>query len=265
MEAAWASLEPPSSGARATREAELYDSGRIWEESNRWVQRVIHVYEGPNTALGESRFEGLLAERAPGARVLEVGCAQGTLSAQLHALGARAVYGFDVSQREVEQARARYGDLPGVRFAAQSAEAPIAGEFDLIVGRAVLHHLDFRSVLSRLYEQNLARGGRMVFMEPMGHPLTLAFHRLVRSAHTPDEWPITPRDMDWLRERFGARVVPINLLSFPAGVFSSLFLSAPDNRLTRMADRLDRRLESRRRLAPRGRQGILVIDRTAGD
>jgi hypothetical protein len=83
----------------------------------------------------------------------------------------------------------------------------------------------------------------------------------VRSAHTPDEWPITPADAAWLRRRFDARIIPINLLSFPAGVVSSLVLSSPENRLMRMADALDRRLERNGRLSARGRQGIIVIDR----
>jgi hypothetical protein len=43
--------------------------------------------------------------------------------------------------------------------------------------------------------------------------------------------------------------VPINYLSFPAGILSSFVFSAPDNPLMRAADRVDRALE--RRLPPR--------------
>jgi 2-polyprenyl-3-methyl-5-hydroxy-6-metoxy-1,4-benzoquinol methylase len=246
---------------RHLREAELYDEGRVWETSNRWNQRVAHVFLGSNTSLGEQRFHSLLSERARGRRVMDVGCGPGALSSELHAMGASSVYGFDVSRKEIERARADHGDLPGVTFAVHGAEEPIPGQFDLIAGRSVLHHFDFRTALPLIFERNLAPGGRMIFMEPMSHPLTLAFHRLVRSAHTRDEWPLTPSDIAWLQERFGARVVPINLLSFPAGVVSSLLLSSPDNLLMRCADRADRRLERRRHLAARGRQGIIIIDR----
>jgi SAM-dependent methyltransferase len=251
----------PTSQARMSREVEAYEEGGMWETANRWVGRVRHVVTGPNTTLGEQRFRRLLAERVDGARVMDVGCGTGLLTSELHAMNAGLVYGFDISQRQIEKAHAEYGELEGVTFAVHGADLPIAGQFDVIVGRSILHHLDFRSVLSVLFERNLLPGGRMVFMEPMSHPLTLAFHQLVPSAHTPDEWPLTPEDVAWLQQRFAAQVQPINLLSFPAGVFSSFLFSTPDNRLMRLADRIDRSLERRPGLAARGRQGIVVIDR----
>lgn len=234
------------------------------EKYYRWVARVPHVMSGPNSEFGDRRFLWLLGERVAGGRVMDVGCGTGDLSAQLHAMGAGAVYSFDTSRRRIEEARAKHGGLEGVTFRVHGAEVPIAGRFDIIVGNSILHHLDFRSTLATLFEDNLLPGGRMVFMEPMSHPLTLAFHRLVRSAHTPDEWPLTPADVAWLQRRFAAHVVPINLLSFPAAVFSSLALSSEDNGLMRFADRVDRSLERRRRLLARGRQGIIVIDRPTG-
>jgi SAM-dependent methyltransferase len=219
------------------------------------------VLSGPNTQLGEQRFRALLGERIPGASVMDVGCGSGVLSRELSLMGARSVYGFDLSRRQIDAAYAHTSDLEGVTFGVHGADEPVAERFDVIAGRSILHHLDFRELLPRLFERNLLPGGRMVFMEPMGHPLTLAFHHLVRSAHTPDEWPITPADAAWLRSGFDARIIPINLLSFPAGVVSSLVLSSPENRLMRMADTLDRRLERNGWLAARGRQGIIVIDR----
>ena len=249
------------SEVRASREAAAYDEGQVSETCQRWIMRVPHVIGCHNTVLGEQRFQRLLGERASGARAMEVGCGTGVTASKLSSLGASSVYAFDVSHRQIEQARAEFGDLAGVTFAVQDADAPMAGQFDLIVGRSILHHVDFRSILPRLFEENLAPGGRMLFMEPMSHPLTLAFHRFVRGAHTPDEWPITPADVAWLRERFAARVMPINLLSFPAGAFSSFVFSSADNPLTRLADSIDGRLERRRRLMARGRQGIVVVDR----
>ncbi len=247
--------------SRVAREAATFDEVPAVEKNLRWKARVPHVMHGPNSRLGAERFRSLLGERIAGGRAMDVGCGDGELSAEMHALGASAVYGFDVSRRQIEDARARYSGLEGVAFHLHDAETPIDGRFHVIAGRAVLHHLDFRRVLVTLYERNLLPGGRMVFIEPMSHPLTLAFHHLVRSAHSPDEWPITPADVAWLRSRFGAHVVPINLLSFPAGVISSLLLPSDENRLMRLADRVDRSLERRHRLFARGRDGLIVIDR----
>lgn len=233
------------------------------EKNLRWKARVPHVMVGPNSRHAESRVRSLLRRRVAGGRVLEIGCGRGELTAALHAMGASTIYGFDVSSRQIDEARARCDGLEGVTFGVHGAEAPIAERFDVIVGQAILHHIDFRTTLVRLFEENLLPGGRMLFIEPMSHPLTLAFYQLVRSAHTPDEWPITPADIVWLKGRFAAQVIPINLLSFPLGVVSSLVLRSEDNGLMRFADRVDRRLERRSRLLGRGREGIIVIDRPA--
>jgi SAM-dependent methyltransferase len=194
---------------------------------------------------------------------MDVGCGTGALAAELHDLGARSVYAFDVSLREVEQARAHYGSLEGVAFHVHGVDDPIQGSFDLIVGRSILHHVNFRSAVRNLFSRNLAPGGRMLFMEPMSHPLGLLFHLLVRSAHTADERPLTPEDVRWMRMEFDAHIRPVNFVSFPAGAISSLILPSADNALMRAADSIDQALERRPRLAAWGRQGIIVIDREA--
>jgi SAM-dependent methyltransferase len=149
-----------------------------------------------------------------------------------------------------------------MEFRLVDAHEPIEGVFDLVFGRSVLHHIDFRAFLARTYEENLAPGGRMAFMEPLAHPMTLAFHRFVPSAHTPDERPLRPADLRWMHERFPrTRVVAINLLSFPAGALSSLVSKDPANAFMRAADRADRALERRERLVPFYRQGFLVVDK----
>lgn len=244
-----------------SREARAFDEGRVAENNYRWVARVPHVKSGPNSKYGDQRFLSLIGERTASARAMDIGCGTGELSAELHRMGANSVYGFDVSHRQVDEARARCENMEGVTFCVHGAEAPIEGRFDVIVGNSILHHVDFRTILETLFENNLLPGGRMVFLEPMSNPVTLAFHHLVTSAHTPDEWPLTPVDIAWLRHRFDAKIVPINLFSYPAGIFSSFVLPTDDNRLMRLADRVDRSLERRRRLLARGRHGIIVIDR----
>ncbi len=248
---------------RSAREAGIYDEGRVWAASHAWHLRAHHVLVCSNTLRAENLFETLMKTPAVGGNVLDVGCGAGALSEQLRRIGARSVLGIDVSSEEINEARSRCAGLPGLRFEVHSAEAPIDGTFDLIVGRSVLHHIDFRRTLPMWFDQNLAPGGRMLFMEPMSHPLVLLFHLLVRSAHTPDEWPLTPADTRWLRETFAARVRPVNLLSFPAAAISSILFSSAENRLVRIADTIDQAVELRPRLAAHGRQGIILIDRPA--
>lgn len=256
---------PTASGDRAERDAAAYDERQVWERSNEWHARVVHVLQGPNTQAAEQTFERLLRERAAGGRVLDIGCGDGGLTRRVVDEDG-AVYALGVDVAESALRKARELALPGrVEFLKHDASRPIKARFDLIVGRSVLHHLDFRAFLATAYERNLAPGGRLLFMEPCAHPMTLAFHKLVRSAHTDDEFPLLPRDVRWLHEAFPqARVEPVNLLSFPAGVVSSFVLPSADNWLMRAADRADRALARRPRLEAYGRQGIVVIDKPSG-
>jgi 2-polyprenyl-3-methyl-5-hydroxy-6-metoxy-1,4-benzoquinol methylase len=257
------SRDDESHQARAARESDAWDAGSVEAISYRWHARAFHVLAGPNTLRAEGAFRSLMTSHARGGRTMDVGCGTGALAAELHALGARRVYAFDVSRREVEDARTHYGSLEGVSFHVHGVDDPITGSFDLIVGRSILHHVNFRSALRSLFDRNLAPGGRMLFMEPMSHPLGLLFHLLVRSAHTADERPLTPNNVHWLKMEFDAHVRPVNFVSFPAGAISSLILRSPDNALMRAADRIDQSLERRPRLAAWGRQGIIVVDRKA--
>ena len=254
-----------TSGERAERDAAAYDERRVWEVSNAWNARVPHVVEAPNTLAAEAEFERLIGERAAGGRVLDIGCGDGTLTRRVvDEYGAEYALGVDVAETALKIARER--EEPGrVEFVKHDASKPIEGRFDLIVGRAVLHHIDFRDFLVTAYERNLADGGRLLFMEPCAHPMTVAFHKLVRSAHTDDEFPLLPRDVRWLRATFPqARVEPVNLLSFPVGVVSGWVFSSPDNAVMRATDRIDSALARRPRLQAYGRQGIVVVDKPRG-
>ena len=204
----------------------------------------------------------MLIRKAVGAggRVLDVGCGDGSTARLALDCGATSVLGIEISERQL--AGARGTEVPGrLEFRVASAHEPIdGGPFDLVVGRSVIHHLDFRELLPRVAEHNLSRDGRMLWMEPLAHPLALAFHKLVRSAHTPDEFPLLPKDLRWIRGRFpGTRIVPINFASFPAGVLSTWIFASPENRLLRTADAIDRALARFPVLVPFARQGIIAI------
>jgi SAM-dependent methyltransferase len=240
-----------------------YEEGEVLDRSFAWVERVHHVLEVPDTVRGEQLFEQLIREAvANGGRVLEAGCASGITARQVVALGAEEVLAVDLSHRFLDQA-VEGGDGNGkIEFRIQDLHEPVDGRFRLVVGRSILHHIDWRAFLKRTYSQNLEPGGRMVFMEPMRHPMTVAFHRIVRSAHTPGEYPLGRRDVRWLEANFAECAVhPINFFSFPAGVLSSYLFKDPDNFVTRAAEVIDKFLERFRMLHPYARQGIFVIEK----
>ena len=253
--------------SRAEREKAAYDEEGVFERSHGWHVRFKHVFESPNTLRQERAFAAAATEGIAGRRVLEIGCGDGAHAQELSAAGAGYVLGIDIAETFI--ARARERAVPGrLEFALADASAPLDGTFDLVYGRAILHHLDYRPVLERLYAENLSAGGRMVFMEPLGSSLLIRlFHAVAPSAQTRDEKPFDRGDLAWLRRTFrgGLDVLPINYLSFPLGLASSFLFARADNPLLRAADRADVWIARHvPELVPRFRQAIFVIAKDMG-
>jgi SAM-dependent methyltransferase len=106
-----------------------------------------------------------------GRRVLEYGCGLGELSTLLAKSGARVIT-FDLSPRsaQIAQQRAALNQVgENVALAVAAGERlPYADEsFDIIFGKAILHHLDVTVGWSELYRV-LKPGGKAMFIEPMG-------------------------------------------------------------------------------------------------
>jgi SAM-dependent methyltransferase len=108
-------------------------------------------------------YHPLVIEAVPrGAeRVLDVGCGDGILSAQLAKAGVRHVMGLDLDAGVLDRARARhsraavewvFGDVFQVSFE--------DGAFDAVVSVAALHHMDAERGLTRL--ASLVRPGGVV-------------------------------------------------------------------------------------------------------
>jgi SAM-dependent methyltransferase len=246
---------------RSTREKKAYDEGTVWEDSHAWHQRFQHVFDCPNTVHNESVFNDLIKKNIVGKKVLEIGCGTGTSSHNLSSLGADYVYGVDISEKAIEEANkiAIRGQL---EFANKDISEHIDGSFDIIFGRAILHHLDYRAVLTRLYQSNLKAEGYMIFMEPLGSNLLIKlYHAISRSAHTPDERPFYRKNLKWLRKTFqNLQIIPINYLSFPFGLISTSLFSRADNALMQLCNKVDCWIAKNiKLLIPNFRYAIFVV------
>jgi len=233
-------MKADSELTRAERERRAYDEEGLWEASNKWHGRFSHVFFSPNSRRYDNLFFKLIGEHIRGGAGLEVGCADGLASKQAFDLGAKYVLGVDVSEDFIS--RAKQLERPGkLEFRCADAGKPISGTFDVIFGRSILHHIDYRSVLKNLIDNNLNANGLVVFMEPLGaNPLIRLYSALARSAHTPDEQSFLRSDLKWLKAQYAhAMVYPYNLVSLPAGALSSLMFKSPDNFLLRASDRMD--------------------------
>ncbi len=118
-------------------------------------------------------WEDLTALLSPLARprVLDLGCGDGALTAELHArLAASQTVGIDSSAAMLERAAARAGD--GLRFEAGDAGSWTGGPFDLVISNAALHWVpDHASLLPRLATL-VAPGGQLAVQVPTNehHP-----------------------------------------------------------------------------------------------
>ena len=129
-----------------------------------------------STMVGINEFLGDLH----GKKVLEIGCGLGELSVLLAKSGAQ-VTAFDLSPVSVATARMR-SQLNQVEEAVDLVVAP--GEslpfedesFDVVFGKAILHHLDVRLGCHDLCRV-LKTGGKAAFVEPMGMNPLLNFVR----------------------------------------------------------------------------------------
>lgn len=154
-----------------------------------------------------SAFAALGALR--GNRALDYGCGHGMAAVTMARAGA-TVTAFDLSPGYVNEARERAA-ANGVSVecvTANGEELPFAdASFDAIWGNAILHHLDLARA-GRELKRVLAPGGVAVFCEPWGGNPLLGFARrslpYPNKERTPDELPLTRRDLRPLRAVFPA-------------------------------------------------------------
>jgi SAM-dependent methyltransferase len=141
----------------------------------------------------------------PGARVLDYGCGRGLVTAGLARRG-YDVTAIDLSVEAVRQARelvVREGLEAEIHVMnAESLEFDDAG-FDLVCGRAILHHLDLETAYAEI-ARVLKPDGRAVFLEPLAHnPFINLYRRLTPSLRTSDEHPLRLDDIWKATEYFG--------------------------------------------------------------
>lgn len=165
---------------------------------DRWYTAVDSAFRGQNE---------LIRQMPTSAKILEYGCADGRLSLLEERLAQRfrRFHGIDISDRAIARARETASSigLSGTRFEVMDAEAMTypEGEFDLVFGRGIVHHLDLQKCFGEI-ARVLRPGGRAVFVEPMGHNPVLNWYRNRTPAlRTPDEHPLRMADFE-LAKRF---------------------------------------------------------------
>lgn len=225
---------------RVEREQQAYDQGEVFQQSLQLQTRFRHVFFCPNTRWLLGYVDEIIARKAPGGVVLDYGCLTGDLYEQLAPHRPARIIGIDISRQGIETARARFPEGEYTVMDAHRTSFPDA-TFDLVVGRSILHHLDWE-VAIREVARILKPGGIAVFTEPLGgNPAAKLIRRLTPRARTRDERPVERGQIQRADQVIGKGMHRYgNLLSVPLGMATSLVLRSPDNVLLRAADPLDR-------------------------
>jgi SAM-dependent methyltransferase len=145
-------------------------------------------------------------EDVEGKRVIVVGCERGGVTPLAHR-GA-IVTGVDIADHAIKllnQAIENEGLTANARALVMNGEdlqLP-ANSADLICCTGVLHHLDVEKA-AESWARTLAPNGRVTMIEPMAwHPVVFLYRIFTPHMRTPDEHPLTPKDIKALRRHFG--------------------------------------------------------------
>jgi len=170
-------LPPPRHDAEYTF-ARAHDLDEMWEPS-----RQPHV--ASSHAARFSLLRSLVSKIArPPARILDVGCAQGTLGLQLAEGGYRVTL-VDIRTSHIEYAKARYEQGDVQFFVGQvGPTVPPAADFDVVVCTEVIEHVPSAGTLLNQLRQKAARSGAILLTTPNAD---YALSRLPTFASAPQE------------------------------------------------------------------------------
>ena len=187
--------------SRIEREREFHNK-EFAESERAKINSVYYVTRDSTKA-----YEELLEAHANGSYVLEYGCGPNSYAFWLAHRGAR-VAGIDISDTAIEQMRERSTQRPHperVAFQRMNAEELEFADrtFDVICGRAILHHLDLAKSFSEI-ARTLKPAGQAFFVEPLGHnPIINAYRNRTPELRTEDEHPLMMHDLKMAETYFG--------------------------------------------------------------
>ena len=228
---------------RVNREKDAYDSGEVFQESARLQQRFWHVFECPNTKAADQYYKNKIMKICSNAKVLDYGCYKGDETKKILQFKPKEVFGIDISERAIQSARENYNHL--AEFHVMDAHQLTFPEntFDAVIGRSILHHLEFEKAILEL-ERVLKPGGTAVFIEPLDdNPLGKLARKMTPKARTRDEKPLSRKQLNWADKQFRRnRHLFYNLFSVPIACLTSLTMSHPNNMLLKLSHFVDLKL-----------------------
>lgn len=163
------------------------------EEKNEFNEHFSNMKFYSITKSSFAHRDALLYDRIKGAVALDYCCGNGEVAIAMAKQGASKVYGIDISQVAVDNAR-ELAKLEGVahicEFAVMDAEHTGFGDatFDIIHEYGALHHLDLSAAFTEL-SRILKPGGKLVCTEALRHNPLIHWYRK-RTPQLRTEWEV---------------------------------------------------------------------------
>jgi SAM-dependent methyltransferase len=227
---------------RLAQEKKSYDEGTVLEKSTQLQTKFKHVFQCPNSKFLEYSYEKEIARLLPNANILDYGCYNGWMIPYYQKFNPKKITGIDLSEKGIKSAKERYGHLAEFHLCDAHNMPFENGTFDVVIGRAILHHLDFNVALTEIYRV-LRSGGFAVFIEPLGdNPIAKLIRKMTPQSRTVDEKPLSRNQILFADKLFGGRTnhVYANLVSVPIGLITSLFPLKSDNILLQITHPIDK-------------------------
>lgn len=215
---------------RKVRERDFHDAV-FGSATQRHSNRFYALADASSAAYRRTLFD-----LAGGKRILEYGCGPDSYAFELAGSGSDVV-AIDISPVAIDIARrdAESRNL-AIDLRVMDAEALTfdSASFDVVCGKAILHHLDLERAYAEI-ARVMKANGVAVFWEPLGHnPLINLYRARTPGERTPDEHPLLTSDLTLARRFFRSVEVRFYHLATLAAI---PFLSKPY--AMRMAHALD--------------------------
>ncbi len=185
---------------RVQREQDFHDnlfSNDSEDRSKTWKYYAI-------MERADNDFHDLIANHCQGKHLLEYGCGIGRDSLEWLKMGA-ILTGIDISNEGIKLAQEHIAQTTyDANFYVMNAEETDFEDnrFDIVIGTAIIHHLDLRKTYAEL-ARILNSDGHAIFFEPLGHnPIINLYRRLTPTMRTEDEHPLTTQDIALAKDYF---------------------------------------------------------------
>jgi SAM-dependent methyltransferase len=229
--------------SRVKNEKVASNESDVYEQTARLHRLLSHVFLCPNAIYTDALFDSTVDKIARDRFALEYGCYNGRTVPALARSNPRRILGIDISEKAIVEAKATHGELADFAVMDCHRLALADESLDVVIGRAILHHLDFDKAILEV-RRVLRPGGHAVFIEPLrDNPAGRLVRLLTPRARTRDELPLSRSQIRRADRLFGAsQHFYSGLASVGCGIASSFVSRNPANAFMQFAHRLDLKL-----------------------